>query len=146
MMRALRFIAVPTILAVAGCSLPAPYQTYTPGTAPPPPRPQSALVVYGTTTTTPENQYDFDQQAAADTFAPPTPAPASSSASGSPQSTTSQVAICYSRLWNSAEAVRTAATQACGSNSNPRVVTQDFSLNSCPLLTPTQAVFSCSGP
>jgi len=139
----LRFIAVPTLLALVGCSLPAPYQTYSPGAAPPPPRPQAALMVYGTTTTTPDHQYDFDQQAAADTFALP---PAATSGAAATSSASQRVAICYSRLWNSAEAVHSAATQACGGNVNPRVVNQDFDISACPLLTPTHAVFSCGGP
>lgn len=136
-----RFIAWLVMVTLSGCSLPAPYQTYSPGTAPAPAAPQNLLAVYGATTTTPDNQMDFgDQNSLAGSAYLPTPTPL-------PQTTNQSVAICYSRLWNSAESVRSAAVQACGSKGTPRVVGQGIDLNACPLMTPTQAVFACSaGP
>src|ERR1700746_2452198 len=135
-----RSVALVVVFAVTGCGLsgPAPYQTYSPGTAPAP-APSRPLIVYGTNTTTPDNQYDFGQQqdqaaAAALTFATPPAAPA--------QTPDQRIALCYSKWWSSAEAVRTAAPQACGGKGNPHVVNQGIDLDACPLLTPTQAVFS----
>lgn len=133
-------------LALAGCSsLPAPYETYAPADAPAPTRPQNALVVYGTTTTTPENIVDLGTPTATtpSMFTPPTPAPAAT-APAAPANKTRRIAICYSRLWNSADAVRSAASQACGSKAAPRVVDQDVDLDACSLLTPTHAVFACN--
>lgn len=128
------------LLMLGGCGLPAPYQTYPPSTPPaPPPRAPNALTVSGATTTTPENELDFtgqEMQPPAATL--PTPAPAETAASAA-----QQVAICYNRLWNSAEAVHAAAVLACGAKSAPRVVSQDTDLNACPVMTPTHAVFAC---
>jgi len=127
------------VLALASCSLPGPYQTYSPDTAPAPVPAATALTVYGATTTTPENEMNLADQALS---APPPVAPVP--ASPAPASTP-RVAICYSRLWNSADSVRGAATQACGAGSAARIVSQDTDLSACPLLTPTHAVFTC-GP
>lgn len=122
------------LLALSGCG---PYQTYSPGTAPAPVPHVNALPVYGTKTTTAENEMDL-------TDLQPTP-PVSAAAAPAPASTTEQrVAICYSRLWSSTDAVHGAAAQACGNNT-PRFVSQDTDLNACPALTPTHAVFAC-GP
>jgi len=136
-----RFMAWLVMVALGGCSLPAPYQTYSPGTVPAPTPPQNPIAVYGATTTTPDNQIDFgDQNSLQGSAFTPAPTPA-------PQTASQNVAICYSRLWNSAEAVRSAAVQACGNKGTPRVVDQGTDLNACPLMTPTQAVFACSaGP
>jgi len=130
------------VLLVSACSLPAPYQTYSPGTAPAPTPSRNALNVYGANTTTADNEMDaVDKQTAE--YVPPVvasvPAPAGSAATGS-----QRIAICYSRMWNSAEAVRNAAAQACGSNGAPRIVAQDTDLTACPILTPTHAVYACS--
>ncbi len=129
------------IFALGGCSLPAPYQTYPPASPPPPPaRAPNALTVSGATTTSPENELDFAanemQHQPAAQAAPPGASPA----------TAQQVAICYNRIWNSADTVRSAAAQACGMKSAPKLVSQDTDLNACPLMTPTHAVFACSVP
>ena len=123
------------LFALSACgSLPAPYQTYSPGEIPLPPTPNSALVVYGSTTTSPEMVPD-----AAEIQPVPTPAQSASTSQKS-----SGVAICYNRLWNAADTVKNAAAQACGNaNSSPRVTTQGIDLDACPLLTPTKAVFAC---
>lgn len=127
------------VLALGGCSLPAPYETYPPDTPPAaPPRAANALTVTGATTTSPENELGFtDQELQAQSK--PQQAPPAASAT-SPQ----QVAICYSRLWNSAAAVRSAAVQACGVKRTPQIVNQDTDLSACPLMTPTHAVFTCN--
>ena len=126
------------ILSLSACSLPAPYQTYSPGGSPAPAAAQNALTVYGATTTTPDNQMDTIDAQAADTALPPPPPPPAA-APGNPR-----IAICYSRMWNSAAAVRDAATQACGAIGTPRIVSQDTDLSACPLLTPTHAVYACA--
>lgn len=126
-------------LALGGCGLPGPYQTYSPGTPPTPVPVPTALTVYGATTTTLENEMNLADQALSE---PPPIAPVPASP---PTAATPRIAICYSRLWNSAESVRVAATQACGAGSAARIATQDTDLNACPLLTPTHAVFTC-GP
>lgn len=141
----LRSIAVLVAVAwlVAGCGLPDPYETYPPSTpAAPPTRPPDALTVTGATTTTPENELDFGEM---QTPATPTPPPAQPAAN--PPATpaaASQVAICYNRVWNSADAVRSAAALACGKKSAPQVLSQDIDLNACPLMTPSHAVFACN--
>jgi hypothetical protein len=142
-----RFLPFLVTLAVAGCSLPAPYQTYSPGTAPAPMRrAQVGLTVYGPTNTNPDNLYDPDMQdsvpAPDATFAP---APAAAPAPAPTPTPSQRIAICYNRLWNSADAVRSAATQACGGKSAAHVDNQGLDLDACPLMTPTQAVFTCGG-
>ncbi len=127
------------MLALGGCSLPGPYQTYSPGAAPAPVRAPTALTVYGATTTTPENEMNLADQELSGP-APVAPVPASPA-----PATTLRIAICYSRLWNSADSVRSAATQACGAGTAARIVSQDTDLNACPLLTPAHAIFTC-GP
>jgi hypothetical protein len=127
------------IFALGGCSLPAPYETYPPASPPPtPPRASNALTVTGATTTTYENELGAGTPATQPPAATQPAPPAASSPSAQ------QVAICYNRIWNSAEAVRSAAVQACGAKSAPRIVSQEMDLNACPLLTPTHAVFACS--
>jgi hypothetical protein len=141
-LRALATAAV--ALALASCSaLPAPYQTYAPADTPAPIRPQNPLVVYGTTTTSPENVVDLG---IADTATPSpfTPPAATTTPPAAQADKTRRIAICYSRLWNSADAVRSAAALACGNKTSPRVVDQGVDLDACPLLTPTHAVFACS--
>jgi hypothetical protein len=137
-----RFWSFLLMLAVSSCSLPAPYLTYSPGTAPAPVRrAQVGLTVYGPNNTMPDNLYDPDMQDSA-----PTPDSTFTPAPSTPAQTPSQrIAICYNRLWNSADAVRTAATQACGGKSTARVDNQGIDLDACPLMTPTQAVFTCGG-
>lgn len=126
-------------LTLGGCSLPAPYETYPPSTPPaPPPRSPNALTSAGPITTTPDDELDFGEQLAA----PSAPAPSTPAESGKGR----QVAICYSRLWNSAAAVRSAAQQACGTKTAPRVVSQDTDLDACPVLTPSHAVYACGAP
>ncbi len=147
----MRFLSLIATLALTACGLPpAPYQTYAPATpaaATAPKQAQSPLVVYGTTTTTPDTQYDFGEpgsageQNPATAFMPPAAAPAT------PAPPDQRIAICYSRLWNSADSVRSAALQACGGKGSPRVVDQGIDLDACPLLTPTHATYTCSaGP
>lgn len=118
--------------------MPGPYLTYSPGTAPAPPPHPTALTVYGATTTTPENEIaPVDAE-----LTPPEPTVVAPPAVSSTTATVQRVAICYSRLWNSADAVHSAAVQACG-KSVPRLVSQDTDLDACPALTPTHAVFAC---
>src|SRR5579864_9150964 len=105
-------------LALSGCSMPGPYQTYSPGTPAAPPPPTNALVVYGTKTT-------------------PAASPSVATPAGS-----QRVAICYSRLWSSADAVHSSAVQACGGK-GARIVGQDTDLDACPALAPTHAIFAC---
>ncbi|MGH7035782.1 MAG: hypothetical protein ACREFL_18785, partial [Stellaceae bacterium] len=54
-----------------------------------------------------------------------------------------EVAICDNRIWNSADAVRSAASLACGAKSAPQVVSRNIDLNACPVMTPIHAVFAC---
>jgi hypothetical protein len=131
-------------LALSSCSLPGPYQTYSPGTPAAPSPPANALVVYGVNTTTPENEMDTVDAAPnpttasnSTTPAPEPAAPATTTAAGS-----QRVAICYSRLWSSADAVHTSAVQACGGKA-ARIVGQDTDLDACPALAPTHAIFAC---
>ncbi|HLI20906.1 MAG TPA: hypothetical protein VKV32_07300 [Stellaceae bacterium] len=155
-------------VALSGCSiLPAPYQTYAPADAPaaaaaakttPPPQ---ALVVYGATTTTPdmtpdslenmtlsenEEEPGLNLTPAPNNAPMPSPAPVPSPVPSNPQASPlnpQRVAICYNRLWNKPDAIKSAATQACG-NSPAQIESQGTDLEACPLLTPTRAVFSCS--
>ena len=121
-------------VALGGCGLPAPYQTYTPDQAAAAPTPPSApIIVYGTTTTTPEMVPDAPVLAPVPVAPTPTSAPSSN-----------RVAICYSRLWNKPETIRDAAVQACGGAVTPQVTSQGVDIDACPLLTPTKAVFACS--
>jgi hypothetical protein len=138
MHRSLKGLIGLMIMGLSACSLPAPYQTYSPGTAPAPAPPPNALTIYGATTTTPENQMDTVDAQIADT--PPVPASTpAATPTGNPR-----IAICYSRMWNSAATVRDAATLACGANGAPRLVNQDTDLTACPVLTPTHAVYACT--
>ena len=125
-------------LALSSCSMPGPYQTYSPGTPAAPPPPTNALVVYGTKTTTPENQMDA-VDAAPNSATPTTPeaSPSAAAPAGS-----QRVAICYSRLWSSADAVHSSAVQACGGK-GARIIGQDTDLDACPALAPTHAIFAC---
>ena len=126
---------------VGGCSLPAPYQTYTPDQLPPPNAPTNPIVVYGATTTTPD-------MAPSGTGLEPLPAPpgaaSTSDMSLPPASSGNRVAICYNRLWHDPDAVKNAAAQACGGAPAPRVISQGVDLDACPLLTPTKALFACT--
>jgi hypothetical protein len=119
-------------LVLSGCGLPAPYQTYA-DQVPPPPPPPTPIVVYGTTTTTPDMVPD--SPVLEPVPAPPTPtAPPPSN----------RVAICYNRLWNKPETVKTAASQACGGTAAPQISSQGVDIDACPLLTPTKAIFACT--
>lgn len=132
-MRLLALTAFLTVL-LAGCSFPAPYQTYSPTAVTAPVLNSNALVVYGETTTTPDMVPDA-------VTIQPLPTPAAPGSAPKEQS----VSICYNRIWNKPDAITTAATQACGRPSlSPRVVSQGIDLNACPLLTPTKAVFACT--
>jgi hypothetical protein len=123
-----------SLLVLSGCGFPAPYQTYAPSEAPAPPPPTTPpLVVYGSTTTTPDMMPDSTIIAPVPALAPPTTAPPSN-----------QVAICYNRLWNKPDTIKTAAVQACGGASAPQITSQGLDIQACPLLTPTKAVFACS--
>ena len=123
------------LLALSGCG---PYQTYSPGTAPLPVTHTNAIPVYGTKTTTADNEMDLTD------LQPTPPVPAAAAPPPTATTTEQRIAICYSRLWSSADAVHGAAAQACGNNT-PRIVSQDTDLSACPALTPTHAVFAC-GP
>ncbi|HEY1981635.1 MAG TPA: hypothetical protein VGH13_16285 [Xanthobacteraceae bacterium] len=124
------------VLPLIGCGFPAPYQTYSPGGAPVAIAPTKPLIVYGATTTTPDMVPDPVE---------PVPAPAAFAApTATPVAGTDVVAICYNRLWNNSDAIRSAAMQACGTNRSPRVThQQNVDIEACPLLTPTKAVFTC---
>lgn len=122
-----------SLLVLSGCGFPAPYQTYAPSDAPAPPTPAAPLIVYGSTTTTPDMTPDAPIIAPLPVPATPTTAPASN-----------LVAICYNRLWNKPDAIRSAATQACGGAPSPQITSQGVDIQACPLLTPTKAVFACS--
>jgi hypothetical protein len=120
-------------VALSGCGLPAPYQTYAPDQAGAPPPPPAPIIVYGTTTTSPEMVPD------APVIAPEPLPPAPTSASAS-----NRIAICYNRLWYKPEAIKNAAVQACGGAVAPQVSSQGVDIDACPVLTPTKAVFACS--
>jgi len=124
------------VLAMTGCSLPAPYRTYSPGqvTAPEPPR--NALTVYGAASMMPQNGLGLDPT---EESVAPLPAPAAPAAATG----NTGIAICYNRLWNSADAVKSAAAAACGKDTVPRVVSQGVELDACPLIAPMRAVFAC---
>ncbi|MGH7034640.1 MAG: hypothetical protein ACREFL_12990 [Stellaceae bacterium] len=131
-------ILVAAACLLGGCGLPEPYETYPPSTPPaPPPRAVNALTVTGATTTTPDNEVEFGEPQSAAVPLVPAPAAPAPAPGG-------EVAICYNRIWNSADAVRSAAALACGAKSNPQVVSRDFDLNACPVMTPSHAVFACS--
>ncbi|HEX3972520.1 MAG TPA: hypothetical protein VHX19_14415 [Stellaceae bacterium] len=127
------YILALSLLVLSGCGFPAPYQTYAPSEAPPPPPPVAPLIVYGATTTMPDMTPDSPIIAPVPVAPPPTTAPPSN-----------QVAICYNRLWNKPDTIRTAAAQACGGAPSPQITSQGFDIEACPLLTPTKAVFACS--
>ncbi|HXS39008.1 MAG TPA: hypothetical protein VN766_02425 [Stellaceae bacterium] len=130
-------VLVAAACLLGGCGLPEPYETYPPSTpSAPPPRAANALTVAGATTTTPDNEVEFGTpQSVAAPLVPEPAAPAPTPGA--------QVAICYNRIWNSADAVRSAAALACGAKSTPQVVSRDFDLNACPVMTPSHAVFAC---
>ena len=141
-------------IVLSGCSLPAPYQTYAPADAPAAAaaaaaaaRPPQALPVYGGTTTTadmtpdPLSSVSPLPNAGAEA---PAAVPAPSQSQISPL-TPPSVAICYNRLWNKPDTIKSAAVQACG-NGTANIESQGTDLDACPLLTPTKAVFSCSAP
>ena len=140
--RAAQYWAVAAILAtLAGCSMPAPYQTYAPGSLAPQTQPVNALTFYGSNTTAPDMSRDLGtpDPAAPDVTAPPT-------TRGSvllPDPIQRGVAICYNKLWNDPEAVKSAAQTACGDGGVPQIVRQGITLDTCPLMTPTRAVFTC---
>ena len=134
---------------LAGCSLPAPYQTYSPGSMPGTAASQAAAtpapvptVVYGATTTTADMVPDNVEEPAP-TQLPVAVAPIAIANAIAPLPGAGGIAICYNRLWNKPETVKAAAVQACGANSSPQVTSQRLDIDACPLLTPTKAVFSC---
>jgi hypothetical protein len=120
-------------MGLAGCGVPAPYQTYAPGQAAAPPPPVAPIVVYGTTTTMADMVPDAP-------VIEPIPEPVATTAA--PPS--NRVAICYNRLWNKPETIKDAAVQACGGATAPQIKSQGVDIDACPLLTPTKAVFACS--
>jgi hypothetical protein len=137
-----RWLAWTLSIALSGCSLPAPYQTYAPTETSAPPQPTTALTVYGGTTTTSDMTPDSgapEPIAAPDTV---TPASLAAPAPATTAPTNQAVAICYNRLWNKPDAVKSAAAQACG-NAPASIQSQGVDLDACPVLTPTKAVFSC---
>ncbi|HEY3918847.1 MAG TPA: hypothetical protein VGL83_13695 [Stellaceae bacterium] len=134
-MRMLWPVLILVSAALGGCSLPAPYQTYSPSDVPPPSLPTSALVVYGATTTTSDMVPDS---------AEPEPVPVTAAPAGDAGKKSDGISICYNRLWNSPDAIKSAAAQACGNTTmSPRIISQNIDLDACPVLTPTKAVFSC---
>lgn len=93
------------------------------------------MVVYGATTTEPDMVPDSAE-------IEPVPVPDTATTSSAPASGT--VAICYNRIWNAPNAIKTAAVQACGGgNISPRVTSQNIDIDACPLMTPTKATFAC---
>ncbi len=124
-------------LAMTGCSMPAPYQTYSPGQVAAPALPQNALTVYGATSTRQQGGLGLD---AVEQPSAPLPAPAPPAAA----TDNTGIAICYNRLWNSPATVKSAAAAACGSGKVPRVMSQGFELDACPVMTPMRAVFACT--
>lgn len=136
-----RWLAWTLSIALSGCGLPAPYQTYSP-TDPTalPPQQNTALTIYGGATTTSDMMPD--STALEPIAAPDTVTPATLAAPPTTTPTNQSVAICYNRLWNKPDAIKNAATQACG-NSSARIQSQGVDLDACPVLTPTKAVFSC---
>ena len=122
-----------SLLALSGCGFPAPYQTYAPSEVQSPPPPSSPLIVYGSTTTTPDMTPDSPIIAPVPVPTAPTTAPP-----------INKVAICYNRLWNKPDTIKTAAVQACGGAPSPQITSQGMDIQACPLLTPTKAVFACS--
>lgn len=137
-------------IAVSGCSLPAPYQTYSPADAPAAAaaatgaRPLQALPVYGGATTTPDMTPD-PLDAEAPLRSAKEEAPATVSMLGQSQFSPlnpPSVSICYNRLWNKPDTIKSAAVQACG-NGDANIESQGIDIDACPLLTPTKAVFSC---
>jgi hypothetical protein len=57
-----------------------------------------------------------------------------------------RVGVCYNFLTATAEEVRGIAAASCGSSAMPEPVERDVTLNSCPLLTPSRATFTCATP
>jgi hypothetical protein len=144
-----RWLAWTLSIALSGCSLPAPYQTYAPTDTSAPPPPRTALTVYGGSTTTSDyggttttSDMMPDSGAPEPIAAPDTVTPATLAAPATTTPANQAVAVCYNRLWNKPDAVKNAAVQACG-NSSARIQSQGVDLDACPVLTPTKAVFSC---
>ncbi len=127
-------------LVLAGCGAPPPYQTFSPDRVGPLAIGPNNLVVYNLYNTTPETDASPSNTPLA--FAsPPTTAPDGTPMSDSGNKTA--IAICYSRIWNSTQSVKTAAAQACGGGT-ARLIRQGTNLDACTLLTPTQAVYACT--
>jgi hypothetical protein len=145
-MRANWFVLGTLSLVLVGCGLPAPYQTYAPGTgSAPPATPSMPVMVYGATTTTPDmvpDTTDFGSTGPGST-GQDTPAATPFIPATTPTPGANVVAICYARLWNKPDVVRDAATLACGTGTTPSLTSQKVDIEACPLLTPTKAVFAC---
>jgi hypothetical protein len=136
-----RWAAWLVVAALAGCSMPAPYQTYAPGDVPASAQSPNAITIYGATTTAPDMSRDLGT---ADSTAPEATAPAMTrSALLLPDPGARGVAICYNKLWNDPDAVKAAAATACGDAGAPQIIRQGVNLDTCPLMSPTRAVFSC---
>jgi hypothetical protein len=60
-----------------------------------------------------------------------------------PGVTAPTVAVCYSRLGASAEAVEAAAAQDCGPKTRLKLIEQEWNMSACPVLTPIRATFAC---
>ncbi len=131
MFRYLSFAAWLSVVALAACSFPTPYETYSPGSVTAPVQPQKAITAYGFAVSPQQMAHHESQQRSE-----PTP--------GSSTIYHDTVAICYGRLWNTPESVHSAAAEACGDRT-PRIISQDIDLDACPLLTPVHAVFVCTG-
>lgn len=119
-----------SVFGLTACSFPAPYETYSPGSVTAPAQYQRAITAYGFAESPQKERHDESRQT-------PDTVPAS------PTIYRDTVAICYGRLWNTAESVRSAAAEACGDRS-PRIIRQNIDLDACPLLTPIHAVFACT--
>jgi hypothetical protein len=57
-----------------------------------------------------------------------------------------RVAVCYNGLTASQGQLLSAATASCGPGMTAQPVAKDFTLNYCPLFTPSRATFTCATP
>jgi hypothetical protein len=57
-----------------------------------------------------------------------------------------RVSVCYNSLTTTADQVRAIAADSCGSDTTPRPLERDLTLNNCPVLEPLRATFACRPP
>lgn len=74
-------------------------------------------------------------------LAPTEAAPTTTGTSG-----TTNVGVCYSSAASTPAQVTALATDECPVGMKARLVSQEWNLDACPVLTPVQATFACAAP